>query len=224
MTDLGTRLSNVSTSHVCDALAHIGYSNFVLQGLRPLTEPGLTMAGPASILELVRSRTPEDPRRMGVFLDEHVTEGAVVVIAAHGICDYVCVGGRASARAKAVGAVGMVVDGGVRDIPELQGNDFPIHARDRGLHASEGFLNGIRINETAYVAGVKVEPGDWMVADDSGVIVVPADVVERVTELAEEREEVDQETMVQISQGGATIAEAHRHFRDDDTEYFRRVE
>ena len=43
MTDLAARLRVVSTSHVCDALAHIGYSNFVMQGLRPLIEPGLVI-------------------------------------------------------------------------------------------------------------------------------------------------------------------------------------
>jgi 4-hydroxy-4-methyl-2-oxoglutarate aldolase len=222
--DLAERLCKVSTSHVCDALEHIGYSNFVMEGLTVLTEPGVRMAGPAATLELVRSRTPEDPRRMGVFLDEHVPEGAVVVVAAHGICDYVCVGGRASARARTAGAVGMVVDGGVRDVDELQGHGFPIHAKGRGLHASEGFLNGIRINETAFVAGVKVDPGDWIHADDTGVLVIPAAIVERIVELAEEREEVDKETMIEITLGGATIEVAHRHFRDDDVEYFRRVE
>jgi 4-hydroxy-4-methyl-2-oxoglutarate aldolase len=224
MTDLAARLRAVSTSHVCDALAHMGFTNFVLDDLRPLTEPGLVMAGPSAILELVRSRTPEDPRRMGVFLDKHVTPGDVAIVAAHGICDYVCVGGRASARARTAGAVGMIVDGGVRDIPELQGNEFPIHARSRGLKASEGFLNGIRINETAFVAGVRVDPGDWIHADDTGALVIPANVVEEITALAEEREEVDKETMVEISTGGATIEAAHRHFRDDDSEYFRRVE
>jgi regulator of RNase E activity RraA len=223
MSDFGERLSRVSTAHVCDALMHIGYRNVVLEGVRPVTEPGLTMAGPATILELVRARTNDDQRRMGVFLDEHVQPGQVVVVAAHGICDYVCVGGRAAARARAAGAVGMIVDGGVRDVPELQGNGFPIIAKGYGLAASEGYLEGIRINEPAWCAGVKVAAGDYVVADDSGAIVVPGSVVEQVTTLAEEREEVDQETMVQIG-SGATLAATHRHFRDDDVDWYRRVE
>ena len=181
------------------------------------------MAGPAKILELVRARTSEDPRRMGTFLDEHVEPGDVVVVAAHGICEYVAVGGRAAARAHAAGAVGVIVDGGVRDVPELHGNGFPILCKGFGLAASEGFLEGIRINEPVWCAGVKIEPGDYVVADDTGAIVVPAKVLAEVTDLAEEREEVDQETMSQI-QAGETLAATHRHFRDDDTDWYRRVE
>jgi regulator of RNase E activity RraA len=70
---------------------------------------------------------------------------------------------------------------------------------------------------------VKIAPGDYMVADDTGAIVVPANILAEVTELAEEREEVDQETMSQI-EAGETLAATHRHFRDDDTDWYRRVE
>ena len=220
---IGQRLARVPSSHVCDALAHLGYRNVVLAGLRPISEPGIAAAGPAATIELVRARTGNDQRRVGLFLDQVVQPGEMVIVAAHGIHDYVAVGGRAAARARAVGAAGIVVDGGVRDVPELQGNGFLVHARSTGLGASEGHLEGIRINEPVWCAGVKIAPGDVVVADDSGVVVVPAEVAEQVAALAEERDEVDKETMVALAQGG-TIAETHRHFRDDDTEWYRHVE
>jgi 4-hydroxy-4-methyl-2-oxoglutarate aldolase len=220
---IAERLSRVPTSHVCDALVHLGYRNVVLEGLRPISEQGLSIAGPAATIELVRARTNNDQRRIGAFLDEVVDDGQVVVVAAHGICDYVAVGGRAAARARTVGAAGMIVDGGVRDLPELRGNQFLVHARGAGLGASEGHLEGIRINEPVWCAGVKIAPGDYVVADDSGVVVIPAEVVETIVDLAEERDEVDKETMAAIATG-ATIAETHRHFRDDDVAWYRHVE
>jgi 4-hydroxy-4-methyl-2-oxoglutarate aldolase len=222
--DMATRFRSVSTPHVCDALEHIGIDHTMLTGLHRVTDEGVTMAGPAVTIELTLARTKEAPRRMGKFLDEVVTPGSVLVIAAHGVMKWVTVGGRASARARSKGAVGAVVDGGVRDVPELQGADFPVFARGFGLHSSEGRLEGIRINETVCCGGVKVDPGDWVVADDTGVIVVPSDVAEQVCDLAVERDEIDVETMVEITTKGASIEASHRHFKDDDVEWMRRVE
>lgn len=223
MNDLSPMFTSVAVSHVDDALAHIGYTNTVLRGIGPLTRPGLKMAGPAIILELVPARTPRAKRGLSAFLRDKITAGSVVVVAAHGITDYVAFGERAASVAAVKGAVGAVIDGGVRDISELLQGHFPVFAAGRGIHASEGFLEGIRVNEAVMCGGVKIEPGDWIVADDTGVVVVPADVVDKVAALAVEREELDKETLVEVA-GGATGHSTHRHFRDDNTEWMREVE
>lgn len=220
---LSERLKQVATGHVYDALAHVGVSNVVMSGLRRMSERGLTMAGPAATVELVRARTPDAPRGTSRFFREVVPPGSVVVVACHGLTDRVCVGGRAALAMRRRGAVGAVVDGGVRDADELYGEGFPLYAAGYGLAASEGFLEGIRFNETVYCAGVKVDFGDFIVADDTGVIVVPKAVVERVTQLAEERDEIDRDGMKLMAEG-ATVEATHRHFKDDDPDQLRSVE
>jgi regulator of RNase E activity RraA len=223
VTDLSSMFTSVAVSHVDDALAHIGYTNTVLRGIGPVTRPGLKMAGHATILELVPARTNRAQRRLSAFLRDTVSPGSIVVVAAHGITDYVSFGERAASVASVRGAVGAVIDGGVRDISELLQGQFPVFAVGRGIHASEGFLEGIRIDETVICGGVKIDPGDWIVADDTGVVVVPADVAEKVAALAVEREELDKESLVEVA-GGATGESTHRHFRDDNTEWMRQVE
>ena len=110
----------------------------------------------------------------------------------------------------------------------VDGTDKEINAAEYGA-APEGF-NFLVVGHESFgqveEVGANVTelaPGDYVVADDSGVVVIPAEVVEKVTDLAEERDEVDKETMAAIGTG-ATIAETHRHFRDDDVDWYRRVE
>jgi regulator of RNase E activity RraA len=113
------------------------------------------------------------------------------------------------------------VDGGVRDATELVGQGFPVFAKSLNIPPSEGYLEGIRLNETVVCGGVKVEPGDWLVGDDSGLVVIPAGVLDQVVILAEERDEIDAETMALVESGKPA---PHRHFRDDDSKWLEAVE
>ncbi|HVU76633.1 MAG TPA: RraA family protein [Gaiellaceae bacterium] len=217
------RFAEIAVGHICDALEHLGV-------LTPIVGPRLRclsaearFAGPAVTLDVARSRFGDESRRLTEFLDEVVGEGDVVVINLNGIDDCVLFGGRAALRAEMRGAVGAVVNGYARDAEEIAESAMPVHALGPRVPASEGRLHGVRINEPVIIDGVLVAPGDWLVGDATGIALVPAGLVERVLELAEEREEIDRESMVELREG-KTIAETHRHFRDEDVTALKALE
>lgn len=218
------RFSRVATGHVCDALEHLGVQHPCLSDrFRPLTS-AKRFAGPAVTLELAASTTGSESRRLNELLEETVTSPSVVVIDAHGITSVAVFGDRAAYVARSKGATGALVNGGSRDLDGLEElGDFPVHAVARSLPASEGKVQAVGLQVTLVLDGVRIRSGDWIVGDESGICVVPAEQVEPVLELAEEREEIDNDSMAQL-RSGSTLSEVHRHFKDDDVEAIRRLE
>lgn len=99
-------------------------------------------------------------------------EGSVVVCQA-GDLDYAVAGGNVCATAQNNGIAGFVIDGLVRDIGEIRDCSFPVFAR--GLMPKPGGKQGEGILDGAVTCGgVKVQPGDWVIADEEGIAVVPA--------------------------------------------------
>jgi regulator of RNase E activity RraA len=217
------RLLAVETGHVCDALEHVGVRTPALTDrFRPLTT-ATRFAGRAVTLVLARSRTGQESRRLSELLDDAVSPGTVVVIDAHADTTSTVFGDRAAYVAQRNGASGAVLNGGVRDIDGLNELGFPVHALGRSLPASEAKLQGLAVNERVVLDGVLIDPGDWLVGDSSGICVIPADLMPRVLELAEERQAIDDESFEHL-RAGLTMRESHRHFEDDDLEAIRGLE
>lgn len=100
--------------------------------------------------------------------------GEAVVMDAGGVLDTAVWGGIATAAARALGLAGIVIDGAVRDLADIRADGLPTFARavvPRGPH--DGF-GGI-IDGTIAAGGVAVRPGDLVLGDDDGVVVVPID-------------------------------------------------
>jgi 4-hydroxy-4-methyl-2-oxoglutarate aldolase len=220
---MADRFKAIATGHIADALEHLGVRTPCLgPSLRPLS-PEARMAGPAVTLELARNRMGTGSRGLAEFLDDVVDEGEVVVIDAKAVPECVLFGERAGMGALNRGAVGAIVNGYCRDVDGMQTLGLPVHACGPALPASEGKLQAVRIKQDVVINGVLIQPGDWIVADVSGVCVVPRDLLERVLELAEEREEIDRETLVEM-RAGKGLRDTHRHFRDEDLDAMQALE
>lgn len=135
----------------------------------------------------------------------HARRGEAVVIDAGGVSDCAVWGGIATAAAQALGLAGVVIDGAVRDVAEIRQSGFPTYCSavvPRGPH--EGF-GGI-IDAAASVGGVVVRPGDLVLGDDDGIVVVPIEMADDILAAAQTHLEKERQWLDGIA-AGRTIPE-----------------
>jgi regulator of RNase E activity RraA len=149
-------------------------------GIRPLWAPMPRVAGPAYPVRCA----PGDNLMLHAAI-YRAAPGSVVVVEA-GDVDYAVCGGNVCAIAQRRGVAAFVVDGVIRDVAETRGRGFPLFARGvipiPGGKDQVGVLNGpIRCG------GVSVAPGDIVVADEEGIVVVPTGRADAVLKAAQAR-------------------------------------
>lgn len=207
----------VDTSNVADVLDELG---LVHQGLSsaftPFPADGGKLAGWAyPILGEMREYPLDDrdPDKMAACGE--LFPGSVSVWA--GVGSGVCFFGELIAIGmKEKGSVGALLDGGIRDVGWLKRIDFPVYARYRTPIQSIGrwkvISSGIPVTMPgATCEHVEVKPGDFVLADADGAIVIPADVVEEVLTRAEELGRSEVQIREQL-EAGLTLAEALAKF------------
>lgn len=136
---------------------------------------------------------------------EMAQPGEVIMVDAGGDKDTSVCGGLMGGLAKNRGIRGMVIDGAGRDTDELEDINWPIWTRaitPRGTHTMfSGRKEELSINVTIACGGVIVRPGDFIVADLMGVVVIPLERAEEVVRLAAEQAEREEATRARVKQG-----------------------
>ncbi len=133
----------------------------------------------------------------------HVRAGEVLVVNGMGVEDVAIWGEVMTRAAQEQGIAGIVLDGAVRDVADLREMDFPVFCRaavPRGPH--KGF--GGTIDAPVACAGVTVSPGDLVIGDYDGVVVVPLGQVRTVQAAAKEAQAREWEWLEQIAKGKTT--------------------
>jgi 4-hydroxy-4-methyl-2-oxoglutarate aldolase len=106
--------------------------------------------------------------------------------------------------AEAAGIVGLVIDGGVRDVAAMTRRRFPVFTRGVSVRGTIK-ASSPSVGQQMLFGGVPVAAGDMVVADDDGVIIVPAAELERTLAAAETRASKEAEMMARLSQGETTM-------------------
>jgi regulator of RNase E activity RraA len=132
-------------------------------------------------------------------------EGDVIVVDACGDTETSIWGGLMAGLCQQKGVVGAVVDGAIRDTDEIKALGFPICTRaivPRSTHSPySGRMEPIEVNVPITCGGVPVNPGDIVLADEIGVVVVPQEEAEEVLKRAREQAAKEEETRKRIKEG-----------------------
>jgi RraA family protein len=126
--------------------------------------------------------------------------GDVIVVDGKGDLSCALTGGLMAAQAKAAGIAGFVIDGAVRDSEECAQGDFPVFAAGANPNGPLKFSPG-RINWPVSLAGTTVNPGDLIVGDADGVVVLPREVAADVVRVAQAKVDDEKKRMQAIGRG-----------------------
>lgn len=208
---LAERFRLFDTSIVSDALDAFDVRG-VITG-HPPARPQHRASGPVTTVRLERVEAVDGPTNFPYAMLEAMTAGRVLVI--EGVADDLsCWGGRASDLAEAAGVEGVIVDGGYRDADVIAAGDFPVFARAPTPRTGQRRVRVAAVDEAITIDDVTIAPDDLVVADATGVVVVPADVA---GEVADEAEAILGEELLLEAKiaNGASVAD----LRDDDHEF-----
>lgn len=114
-----------------------------------------------------------------------LAEGDVLIVDMQGDHRHACVGTVTSCAATARGAKAIIVDGAVTDIVELRSAGLPIFARGTSLLTTKLCSDtGSAVAVPIKCGGVRVEPGDWVMGDDNGLLITSSEALEQVIDIA----------------------------------------
>ena len=196
-------LKNIPTQTLIDGLWVMGWPMSYVEGSRPL-QRGQKMAGRAVTLRFVPHRPdlakdkPKGDQSAEYVAYELCGPGEVIVIDAMG-WTYSSIGGDIKfmrLHQRQVG--GLVTDGSVRDSNSLIEYGFPVYSASTTAKQGPAEFWPWQVNYAIQCGGVLVRPGDAIVGDDDGAVVVPQAAVDQVISIAHEREEVEEVIKAQL--------------------------
>ena len=203
--DLLAKLHRAPTAGLSAELRRRGLDNVVIEGVHPQRR-GTRMVGPARTLRFVPNREDLFKTRGGGFnaqkqVFDRVGPGEVIVIEARGETGSGTLGDILALRARSRGAAGVVTDGGVRDDAAVEEIGLPVFSQ-----AAHPAVLGRRHvpweGDVAVACGnATVLPGDIIVGDDDGVIVIPRDMAEEVVDEALAKERQDEWVAARVGEG-----------------------
>jgi regulator of RNase E activity RraA len=204
------RLQPIATSNLSDALDKVGIPLCAVVGIVP--QWGNTkVVGRAVTIKMTAAGAVPAKAHLGVDAIASSEIGDVIVIDNRGDLYNNCWGEILAMGAKKKGVSGVVVDGAARDVDTCQEFDFPVHARGTVPTTARGRIVQEAWNVPVRLGNAPVRPGDVIVADVNGVVVIPIERLEEVVVAAEGIMAKEQE-MIEALQSGESILDVDRRF------------
>ena len=202
-------LSQVTTATLTTILLKKGLRNVWLRGTRPLRSGQPRLVARAFTLRFVPARedlaTPESwsspisPRAA----IEAMPAGCIAVVDAMGVTDAGVFGDILCTRMVKRGVAALVTDGVVRDVAGVLGSGLPVWCSGAAAPPSVAGLTFVDWQRPIACGGVAVFPGDVVVVDDDGAVLIPAALLDEILVLAHEQERLESWIMRQVEQGAA---------------------
>jgi 5-oxopent-3-ene-1,2,5-tricarboxylate decarboxylase / 2-hydroxyhepta-2,4-diene-1,7-dioate isomerase len=218
--ELKAKLERCPVAGLSAQLRKRGFNNMTIDGVLPL-HPGKKLVGTAKTLRFVPSREDLFLSNGGGFnaqkqAFDSVREGEVIVIEARGEAGSGTLGDILAIRARTRGAAGIITDGGVRDRDAVAAIGLPVYSN--GAHPAVLGRKHVPwdFDLTIGCGGTTVQPGDIIVGDADGVIVIPPSIAEEVVEAALEQETEDGWVAERVAEGHAIegLFPMNQHWRE----------
>ena len=202
-------LRQVTTATLTTLLLKKGLRNVWLRGTRPLRPGQPRLVGRAFTLRFVPARedlaTPESwssPISTRAAIED-MPAGCIAVVDAMGVTDAGVFGDILCTRMVKRGVAALVTDGVVRDVSGVLGSGLPVWCSGAAAPPSVASLTFVAWQEPIACGGVAVFPGDVVVVDDDGAVLIPAALLDDILTLAPEQERLENWIMQQVEQGAA---------------------
>ena len=191
------------TGLVCDVMDSLGYRNQAMHcRIRPLEPDNCKIAGRAkTILAVDVYEVEENPYEMEIKSIDSIKPGEVPVVCTNNSPNNGVWGGLLSTATKMCGGTGAIIDGFTRDTDEIRALDFPVFCAGYMPLDSNGRGKVIAMDCAVVVGGIRVRPGDVVFADFDGVVIIPAEIFDRVVELSFEKREKESHTKRELLEG-----------------------
>lgn len=203
------KLEKISVATACGMLLKLGFRNTYVQGMIPI-DPRQKMLGIARTVRYVPVREDITDLKAGERAEladfktvDTLKEGEIIVCdAALGSKVASTFGDVMTSRVKRLGGAGLVIDGAIRDIEILRSMDIPVFYRE--AHACPGPMAiwPIEADVPIQCGGVLVFPGDVIIGDEDGVVVIPSAQAAEVAEMGLVEEEMEAFVRNYLSKGG----------------------
>ncbi len=202
-------LRQVTTATLTTLLLKKGLRNVWLRGTRPLRAGQPRLVGRAFTLRFVPARedlaTPESwssPISTRAAIED-MPSGCIAVVDAMGVTDAGVFGDILCTRMVKRGVAALVTDGVVRDVSGVLGSGLPVWCSGAAAPPSVAGLTFVAWQEPIACGGVAVFPGDVVVVDDDGAVLIPAALLDDILTLAPEQERLENWIMQQVENGAA---------------------
>jgi regulator of RNase E activity RraA len=210
--DTRRRLTEASTATIATLLYKHGFKNAFIQGVSPLNKDGAKLVGPAFTLRYIAAREDTDP--LTAFRDaghpqrvavETCPEGHVLVMDCRQDASAASAGSILLTRLEVRGVAGCVTDGGIRDAHGASLLKMPVFAAKPSAPTNLTKHHAVDLNVPISCGGVPVYPGDILVGDSDGVMVIPHHMADQIAEESEPMELFEEFVLEEVRRGVPVI-------------------
>jgi regulator of RNase E activity RraA len=206
-TDALAALAEVSTATITTVLLKKGIRNAYMRGPKPLAGDTARIVGPAFTMRFIPARedlaVPEawaSPRSTRAAIED-MPEGVVTVADARGVTEAAIFGDILVARMRKRGVAALVTDGTMRDAAGVLATGLPVWCTGAAAPSSVAGHIFVGWQEPIGCGGVAIYPGDIIVADGDGAVVIPVALVEEVAKLGTEQERFENWALAEVQRG-----------------------